>query len=108
MRDMYRSEALNNVKTELVIDEIIKAENIEATDEDVNKLLESYTTAMNQTVEQLRESFSEEQLDFFKHRASMNKALDLLWDNAKVTDEDADAKPEAKAGDDEAAAPAEA
>ena len=26
MRDMYRSEALNNVKTELVIDEIIKAE----------------------------------------------------------------------------------
>ena len=108
MRDMYRSEALNNVKTELVIDEIIKAENIEATDEDVNKLLESYTTALNQTVEQLRESFSEEQLDFFKHRASMNKALDLLWDNAKVTDEDADAKPEAKAGDDEAAAPAEA
>ena len=108
MRDMYRSEALNNVKTELVIDEIIKAENIEATDEDVNKLLEGYTTAMNQTVEQLRESFSEEQLDFFKHRASMNKALDLLWDNAKVTDEDADAKPEAKAGDGEAAAPAEA
>ena len=50
MRDMYRSEALNNVKTELVIDEIIKAENIEATDEDVNKLLEGYTTAMNQTV----------------------------------------------------------
>ena len=40
----------------------------------LNKLLESYTTAMNQTVEQLRESFSEEQLDFFKHRASMNKA----------------------------------
>ena len=108
MRDMYRSEALNNVKTELVIDEIIKAENIEATDEDVNKLLEGYTTAMNQTVEQLRESFSAEQLDFFKHRASMNKALDLLWDNAKVTDEDADAKPEAKAGDGEAAAPAEA
>ena len=46
--------------------------------------------------------------DSFKHRASMNKALDLLWYNAKVTDEDADAKPEAKAGDDEAAAPAEA
>ena len=45
----------------------------------MNKLLEGYTTAMNQTVEQLRESFSEEQLDFFKHRASMNKALDLLW-----------------------------
>ena len=57
-------------------------------------------------VEQLRESFSAEQLDFFKHRACMNKALDLLWDNAKVTDEDADAKSEA--ADDGAAAPAQA
>ena len=36
----------------------------------------------------------------------MNKALDLLWDNAKVTDEDADAKSEA--ADDGAAAPAQA
>ena len=106
MRDMYRSEALNNVKTELVIDEIIKAEKLEAEDADVDKLLEDYTAAMNQTVEQLRESFSAEQLDFFKHRACMNKALDLIWDNAKVTDEDVSSgKDEAAAGE---AAPAQA
>ena len=106
MRDMYRSEALNNVKTELVIDEIIKAEKLEAEDADVDKLLEDYTAAMNQTVEQLRESFSAEQLDFFKHRACMNKALDLIWDNARVTDEDVSSgKDEAAAGE---AAPAQA
>lgn len=34
MRDMYRSEAHQQRQDELVIDEIIKAENIEATDED--------------------------------------------------------------------------
>ena len=106
MRDMYRSEALNNVKTELVIDEIIKAEKLEAEDADVDKLLEDYTAAMNQTVEQLRESFSAEQLDFFRHRACMNKALDLIWDNARVTDEDVSSgKDEAVAGE---AAPAQA
>ena len=106
MRDMYRSEALNNVKTELVIDEIIKAEKLEAEDADVDKLLEVYTAAMNQTVEQLRESFSAEQLDFFRHRACMNKALDLIWDNARVTDEDVSSgKDEAAAGE---AAPAQA
>ena len=106
MRDMYRSEALNNVKTELVIDEIIKAEKLQAEDADVDKLLEDYTAAMNQTVEQLRESFSAEQLDFFKHRACMNKALDLIWDNARVTDEDVSSgKDEAAAGE---AAPAQA
>ena len=77
---------------------------------DQNEILRRFAAQAGgqETVEQLRESFSAEQLDFFKHRASTNKALDLLWDNAKVTDEDADAKPEAKAGDGEAAAPAEA
>lgn len=86
MRDMYRGEAKNNVKTELVLDEIIKAENIEADDSDVDKLLESYASAMNQTIDQLKESFSAEQLDYFKHRAQVTKALDMLWENAKVTE----------------------
>lgn len=87
MRDMYRAEALSNVKSELVIDEIIKAESIEADDADVDKMLESYAGAMNQSLEQLKETFSAEQLDYFKHRARVTKALDLLWENAKVTDE---------------------
>lgn len=86
MRNMYRSEALSNVKSELVIDEIIKAESIEADDADVDKMLESYAKAMNQTLDQLKESFSGEQLDYFKHRARVTKALDLLWENAKVSD----------------------
>ena len=86
MRDMYRVEAKNNVKTELVLDEIIKAEAIEADDKDVDKLLESYASAMNQTLDQLKESFNADQMDYFKHRAQVTKALDLLWDNAKVTD----------------------
>lgn len=86
MRDMYRAEAKNNVKTELVLDEIIKAENIEADEADVDKMLESYASAMNQTIDQLKESFSAEQLDYFKHRAQVTKALDMLWENAKVTE----------------------
>ncbi|MDD6144300.1 MAG: trigger factor [bacterium] len=86
MRDMYRAEAKNNVKSELVLDEIIKAENIEADEADVDKMLESYASAMNQTIDQLKESFSAEQLDYFKHRAQVTKALDMLWENAKVTE----------------------
>lgn len=86
MRDMYRNEAKSNVKTDLVLDEIIKAESIEAADEDVDKLLESYASAMNQTIDQLKESFSAEQMDYFKHRAQVTKVLDMLWENAKVTE----------------------
>ena len=88
MRDMYRSEAESNVRSELVVDEIIKVENLEAGDEDVDQLLEGYTAAMGQTVDQIKKSFSAEQLDYFKHRALVNKAIDLMWNSAKVTDEE--------------------
>ena len=86
MRDMYRVEAKNNVKSELVLDEIIKAEAIEADEADVDKLLESYASAMNQTLDQLKEQFNAEQMDYFKHRAQVTKALDMIWENAKVTE----------------------
>ncbi len=91
MRDMYRAEAKKNVKTELVLDEIIKAESVEADGADVDKLLESYASAMNQTLDQLKEQFNAEQMDYFKHRAQVTKALDMIWDNAKVTEESAEA-----------------
>ena len=91
MRDMYRVEAKNNVKSELVLDEIIKAEGIEAADADVDKLLESYASAMNQTLDQLKEQFNAEQMDYFKHRAQVTKALDMIWENAKVTEAEAEA-----------------
>ena len=42
-------------------------------------------------IDQLKEQFSAEQMDYFKHRAQVSKTLDMLWENAKVTDEEAEA-----------------
>lgn len=91
MRDMYRSQAEIDLKGEMVIDEIVKAENVEADEADVDKLLSSYASAMNQTIDQLKEQFNAEQMEYFKHRAQISKTLDMLWENAKVTDEEAEA-----------------
>ena len=74
------------VTSQEAIDEIIKAEGIEADDADVDKLLGSYASAMNQTIDQLKEQFNAEQMDYFKHRAQVTKALDMIWENAKVTE----------------------
>ncbi|MDD3334591.1 MAG: trigger factor [Eubacteriales bacterium] len=101
MREMYRSEADKNVKTELVIDEIIKQEAIEADDADVEKLLEGYTAAMGKTVAELKETVSGEQLDYFKHRAQITKAVDMMWTAAKVTDEEIKDEPKADSTSDE-------
>ena len=84
MREMYRTEAANNVKTELVLDEIIKQEKVEADDKDIDGMLTEYASAMNQTLDELKATLGESQKEYFAHRSQLNKVLDMLWDSAKV------------------------
>ena len=90
MRDTYRVEAANNIKTELVIEEIIKAENVEADEKDSDAMLEEYAKSVGKTLEKLKADFTEAQLAYFQHRSKINKVLDMLWDSAKVTDDQAE------------------
>ena len=97
MRDMYRSEARNNLKSEMVIGEIIKAESIEASPEKVDEMLAEYAEAMGKTLEDLKKEFNESQLSYFENRVKTNAALDLLWDSAVVKDEKEKKEPAKKA-----------
>ena len=87
MRDMYRSEARNNLKTELVVAEIIKTESIEADPEKVDEMLTEYAQAMGKTLEDIKKELNENQLHYFEDRVKTNAALDLLWDSAVVKEE---------------------
>lgn len=87
MRDMYRGEAETSLKTELVLEEIIKVEKIQADEADIDGMLTEYASAMGQTLEQMKERLNDSQKAYFAHRSQVNKALDMLWDAAKVTDE---------------------
>ncbi len=87
MRDMYRPEALNNLKTELVLEEVIKAEDVQPNQEDVDKMIEEYAKATGKTADALKEEFGEAQMNYFEHRSKINALLDMLWDAAKVTSE---------------------
>ncbi|NLV59019.1 MAG: trigger factor [Clostridiales bacterium] len=87
MREMYREEATNALKTELVVEEIIKVEGIQTDEAQVEKMLEEYASASGQSVEQLKSSLREGQMEYFSHRSRINKAYDLLWENAQVKDE---------------------
>ena len=87
MRDMYRAEARNDLKTEMVVAEIIKAENIEADPEKVDELLSEFTAAMGKTLEEIKQDLNESQMGYFENRVKTTAALDLLWDSAVVKDE---------------------
>ena len=87
MHDIYREEARNNLKTELVIEEIIKAEKVEADEADVAKMVEEYAKAVGKSADEFRAELNDSQLAYFTHRSRINRVLDMLWDSASVTDE---------------------
>ena len=87
MRDMYRSEARNNLKTEMVIGEIVQKEKIEASPEKVDEMLSEYSAPMGKTLEDLKKELSTGQMNYFENRAQTMAAMDMLWSSAVVKDE---------------------
>lgn len=96
MRDMYRDEAKNSLKTELVLDEIVKAENAEVDEKDVDGMLQEYASAMDKTLDEMKAGLNESQKSYFEHRSQINRVLDMMWDSAKVTDEEPKAEEKAE------------
>jgi trigger factor len=98
MREMYRGEAANNLKTELVIEEIIKAEDVQPSEADVETMLQDYAKTTGKDAETLKAELSDAQMAYFQHRSKITQTLELLWNSAKVTDvtEGETAKPDAQ------------
>ncbi len=92
-RAQYRDEAYNRVKNQLVIEKIIQVENIEVTDEDLEKEYEKLAEQYKQEVEQVKKNYKgrEEQL---KNSIVVQKAIDFLMDNAVLVEKSNDEAPE--------------
>ncbi|MCQ2437102.1 MAG: trigger factor [Clostridia bacterium] len=82
LRDMYRKGAEERVRTQLVLEAIQKAENIEATAEEADAELASYAEQAKQDLAQLKENMSEADLQYFAQMATMKKTIDFLKANA--------------------------
>jgi len=85
MRDTYREQAKNALLTDLVLEQIVKEEDIQPNEKDVEEMLADYAAAMGKDLESLE--LSEGQKSYFEHRSKIKGAIDLMWANAKVTDE---------------------
>ena len=80
--EQMKPQALKNIQNRLVLEAIAKAENYEASEEEVEaefvKLAEKY----NMTVEKIKEIFADEQKEGIKSDLAAQKALDLITDAA--------------------------
>ena len=85
VRDMFRTDAQNSVKTQLVVDAIVKQEGFEPTDELVEQEIERHAKDMGREVEDYKKTLSERQKEYYKELAQSRMAIDLMKEHADIT-----------------------
>ncbi|MEA1976054.1 MAG: trigger factor [Bacillota bacterium] len=83
LKESMRKDALIRVETGLLFDAVIKAENIEVTEEDLNEEYLKFAEAQEKTVEEIKLIFAKNE-DYIKDSIVSRKAVDFLVDNANI------------------------
>lgn len=80
-----RDRALMTVKQDLVLEAIVKAEEITADEADIDKQMQEVADAYGKTLQEIKNTFaSNEQLRFFEYNVKMLKAIEFINNNAVV------------------------
>ena len=87
MRKNYRTEAEARVKMQLVIDAIAKAENMQATDEEIEEEIKKYAEQGNTDVETFKAQLSQGDREYLADRVMVDKTVKLITDAAVETEE---------------------
>ncbi|MBA9025767.1 trigger factor [Peribacillus huizhouensis] len=82
LKGQMLEEAKNQVRVSLTLDAIVKAENIEVTDEDVNAEVEKMAEMYKMDVENIKKALGS--LEGLKGDLKINKAIDFLVANSKT------------------------
>ena len=83
LREEFKEDAKKNVKTSLVLEQIVKDEKLKADEKYIKEELEKMAKQYNKKVEELEKN---EQLKEYLETASKNEqAVKILVDNAKFT-----------------------
>ena len=83
VRDMYREQAEERVKTQLALEAIRDAEGINATDEEVDAEIQKLADDRKKSLEEMKKNFGQGDMDYFRQAATMNKVVSFLKSNAK-------------------------
>ncbi|WP_026572272.1 trigger factor [Bacillus sp. UNC438CL73TsuS30] len=81
LREQMKEEAAKRVRVNLTLEAIAKAENLEATDEDVNAELEKMAGMYNMTVDNIKAALGG--VEGIKADLQLKKAVDFLIENKK-------------------------
>lgn len=80
-RNGYRAQATDNVKAQLVIDAIVRAENIKAEDAEIEAKLEELAKAAGKSLEEYKKDVTDSQREYLANEIVVNKLFDFLKEN---------------------------
>jgi trigger factor len=83
MQEQMQPQAEQRIKTRLVLEAIVKAEKIEASDDDVEKELEGMAAAYKMEIDTLKSYMGEAEKENVKADIAVQKAVDLVVEAAK-------------------------
>jgi len=83
MQEQMQPQAEQRIKTRLVLEAIVKAEKIEASDDDVEKELEGMAAAYKMEIDTLKSYMGEAEKENVKADIAVQKAVDLVVESAK-------------------------
>lgn len=93
-REQFRDEATKRVKTNLVLEAIMKEEKIEASDDDIDEELNRLAGKSEQKIDDIKAEMTEEHFDYLRTQLSTMKTIDFIISKVKfVKPEEIEKKP---------------
>lgn len=88
MRVQYRDVAEKQARRHLILGKIIEQEKLDLTDEELEKSYEQMAMGMNAPVDSIKNYFKNDpgQLEYYKHTQLEKKAVDIIIEQAAVTE----------------------
>lgn len=86
LRKTYRVEAEARVKMQLVIEAVSKAENVQATDEEIEEEIKKYAENGSTDVETFKSTLTDADREYFADRIVVDKTVKLIVDAAVETE----------------------
>lgn len=81
VKEQFKPEAEKKIKTSLVLEKIAKTEGIEATDEDVEKVIADYAEKSKMSVDEVKKFVNVEEI---KESRVFEKTVEFLVANAAI------------------------
>lgn len=83
MLEQIKPQAEKKIQTQLVLEAIVKAENIEVSDDEFEAEIKKIAESYGMEADKVKETFAGDREDLFRKDIAMQKAIDFVRDNAK-------------------------